>query len=635
MGERPFTYCVLNQQGAPRYFTPRSTGGEDPGHLSGIKPVNLIVGPNNSGKSHLLRMLCKTIESRGGYGAGYPHLAALRQRPESNAVRSFVGTFPSVDRLRAELGDESIAEGEAFFSVHRLSQLTDEIRASPERWPGGWEGDWHTLLERLQKALPKGHREEWVRPDRKTFVPIYLSSFRTTRLPPFEQPPIRAQPQGATIAEKLGLLHGRLDTVGNDERSSFRARLETGELIAEQIRAHRLGDRTKREQLARFENFLGKQYFEGLSVDLIPRDDAASELHVRIGGEKERPFHQLGEGLQHILVMTWPMFMEQERDLVLVVEEPELCLHPGLQRRVLQSFTEAPLGASGSRTVFLATHSNHLIDAALEMLPDDVAVFQVRKRAPKGIAPGVDYDPQFEVRTTGRDDPEVLRALGVRPSSVLLANATIWVEGISDRLFLRRWLELHFAKTGTGFTEDIHFAFVEYGGGNRVHYDFWPATAAESSEGIRVDRISGDWFLVADGDGITESTAGEKADKVRELRAQEAAGKPVFVTKSREIENLVAAPILKKWMRKRWKVSGQGEPAFTQEDFSEACLGSFLQGLDWGDAGAIATESGTIREKARFAREINELTPDFESLSQEAKGLVERLGAFIEASNPR
>lgn len=628
--ERPFTYCVL-QQPAPRYFTPRSTDGRDPAHLSGIKQVNLIVGPNNSGKSHLLRMLCKTIESRAGYGSGYPHLAALRNQPEAQEIREFTGAFPSADRVRAELSSESLAEGEAFFAVQHLSRLTQELREAPARW----QEDWDALLGRLIKKLPTNYHAEWQRPTGKTFVPLYLSSVRTTRLPPFfEVPPKRQQPQAARIAKELGLLFGPVSVRGDDERRASQPQLVTGELIADEIRAHRLGDRGKRAHLQKFEDFLGRHYFDGQSVDLIPRDDAGSELHVRIGGEKERPFHQLGDGLQHILVMTWPMFMEQDRDLVLAIEEPELCLHPGLQRKVLQSFLDAPTGKSGSRTVFLATHSNHLIDAALETMPDDVALFEVRKRAPKGHDGGADYDPEFVVRPAGRDDPELLRTLGVRPSSVFLANATIWVEGISDRLFLRRWLELYFEKVSRRFTEDVHFAFVEYAGGNRVHYEFWPE-AAEIGEKIKVERISREWFLVADGDGVGESTTGKKAEKIRELRAAEAAGKPVFVTKSREIENLVAAPVLKAWMRERWKRPGDGEPGFTQADYAEEYLGAFLKNLGWGEPPETAAESGTTRNKAEFARQINALTATYDDLSAEAQGLVERLAKFIEDANQR
>ena len=34
-------------------------------------------------------------------------------------------------------------------------------------------------------------------------------------------------------------------------------------------------------------------------------------------------------------------------------------------------------------------------------------------------------------------------SLGVRNSSVFLANSTIWIEGITDRLYLKKYMEVY------------------------------------------------------------------------------------------------------------------------------------------------------------------------------------------------
>ncbi len=38
-------------------------------------------------------------------------------------------------------------------------------------------------------------------------------------------------------------------------------------------------------------------------------------------------------------------------------------------------------------------------------------------------------------------DRDLLASLGVKPSSVYLANCTIWVEGITDRLYITKYME--------------------------------------------------------------------------------------------------------------------------------------------------------------------------------------------------
>ena len=50
---------------------------------------------------------------------------------------------------------------------------------------------------------------------------------------------------------------------------------------------------------------------------------------------------------------------------------------------------------------------------------------------------GGDQDEvNYEVKLATSPDANILRELGVRNSSVFLTNATIWVEGITDRMYM-------------------------------------------------------------------------------------------------------------------------------------------------------------------------------------------------------
>jgi hypothetical protein len=94
--------------------------------------------------------------------------------------------------------------------------------------------------------------------------------------------------------------------------------------------------------------------------------------------------------------------------------------------------------------------------------------------------------------------------LGVRPSATYLANATIWVEGVSDCAYLRAYMEafVYYLKVrGNGwgqslaqrldqYKEDRHYAFVEYSGANLTHFSFKEEDYEASQAEVSLDRIT-------------------------------------------------------------------------------------------------------------------------------------------------
>ena len=79
-------------------------------------------------------------------------------------------------------------------------------------------------------------------------------------------------------------------------------------------------------------------------------------------------------------------------------------------------------------------------------------------------------------------DRTILKTLGVSPSSVFLANCTIWIEGITDRLYFVQYLKKYLEELKTTdedkwkdylrFIDGYHYAFVDYQGSNLEHWDF-------------------------------------------------------------------------------------------------------------------------------------------------------------------
>jgi hypothetical protein len=140
------------------------------------------------------------------------------------------------------------------------------------------------------------------------------------------------------------------------------------------VREHLLGSHEKRAAIARFEFFLGQNFYDKQQVTIIPREDKKI-LYVKIGKEEERPIHDLGDGVQAIIALTFPLFMWSRSGAsapLVFFEEPELYMHPGMQRLFLQTLC----GFKGFQ-FFLTTHSNHLLDITLDI--DNVSLFSFSK----------------------------------------------------------------------------------------------------------------------------------------------------------------------------------------------------------------------------------------------------------------
>ncbi|WP_165760255.1 ATP-dependent nuclease, partial [Niastella populi] len=166
-------------------------------------------------------------------------------------------------------------------------------------------------------------------------------------------------------------------------------------------------------------------------------------VNVKIG-EHEEPIYNLGDGIQSIIILTYPLFFNQDKNLKVFIEEPELHLHPGYQRILFETFLRPEFKHF---EYFITTHSNHFLDLTLEKNSISVYAFeQIKNNTEK---------PDFSIINVENSDTSVLSLLGVNNSSVFLTNCTIWVEGITDRIYIRKYLQIVQEGKGEKFYEDI------------------------------------------------------------------------------------------------------------------------------------------------------------------------------------
>jgi predicted ATP-dependent endonuclease of OLD family len=305
--------------------------------------------------------------------------------------------------------------------------------------------------------------------------------------------------------------------------------------------------------------------------------------------------------------------MNEGNKLLVFCEEPEMYLHPGLQRVLLNAFQRFP-----ENQYFLTTHSNHFLDLTLDYA--ETSVFTFRKELE---GDGEERNAKIIIENISNEDTRSLQLLGVQNSSVFLSNCTIWVEGITDRMYFRKYLELYQKEPGVKtYKEDLHYSFVEYSGGNVTHWSFL------DEEGPVVERLCGRLFLIADGD----NASGAKADRYKTLA--EKLKDRFYVTKCKEVENLLTPEVLKEVLK------GYGEKKFkdfTQAQYSTKPLGTFIEQkiIDGVQERRGAYADGpTITDKDGFCTRAVSAMNKFSDVSDEAEEITKRLHAFIAVHNP-
>jgi hypothetical protein len=203
------------------------------------------------------------------------------------------------------------------------------------------------------------------------------------------------------------------------------------------------------------------------------------------------------------------------------LEELENNLHPALQRNLftyLENFA-----TQNNCHIFLTTHSNVAID--IFGSSEHAQILHVT-RGGDGVI-GNTYSGE----ATGHG---VLDDLGVRASDLLQANGLIWVEGPSDRVFLKKWIDIW---SKGELSEGRHYQFVFYGGSVLANIDA-SLPEAETREAIKAFKINRNFAFVCDSDrkhanGSLKPRVATLINEVADTRAL------VWVTRCKEIENYI------------------------------------------------------------------------------------------------
>lgn len=185
------------------------------------------------------------------------------------------------------------------------------------------------------------------------------------------------------------------------------------------------------------------------------------EVFLQERGLQRVPLSKMGSGLKTIVLVLLNLLVipriKEYKNLQITYgfEELENNLHPALQRRLFEFLYRYAI--DNNVTMYITTHSHIAINAFFDK--EEASIFHVIKN--NGYA-------EVKCIETYIDKSEILNDLDVKASDILQSNGIVWVEGPSDRIYVKRWLELF---TPNEYEEGKHYQFLYYGGGMRWKCD--------------------------------------------------------------------------------------------------------------------------------------------------------------------
>ncbi len=469
--------------------------------FNGIRPINLIIGRNNTGKSQLLdlvRVMCAGLRTDVPFQflcSGKLEESDLRQVFQENVT----------DHGHDLYGNHWRDHGSYFIDA----EITWELMKSPEPTSEKLGND------RLNKRFTKSHLNLIKRVlfgaktglEGRNFSRLYADRDIQAELPS-QSLGLDPSGQGATNIIKRHLVSSNASLPRERIQNELREALnyifgEDGNFSELQVQEH--------ESSGKWEIYLGEE-----KKGLIALSSSGSGLKTVI--------------LVLLNLLVLPKIKgASPSQFVFAFEELENNLHPALLRRLLRYIEKFVI--ENDSTVFLTTHSNIALD--LFGTSDNAQIIHVTHDGSTARTSTV--DAHFQMLN-------VVSELGAKPSDILQANGIIWVEGPSDAIYLNKWIEI--ASDGK-LKQGRDYLCAFYGGALLARIQFSDPEKAED-ELINLLLANPQIIVLCDSD---KKSAGQKLkSRVRRIRdeVEKVPTGLTWVTYPKEIENYLSGSILEK-----------------------------------------------------------------------------------------
>ena len=305
--------------------------------------------------------------------------------------------------------------------------------------------------------------------------------------------------------------------------------------------------------------------------------------------------NEMGSGVKTIIFVLLLLLLQKDfaADTVFVFEELENNLHPEIQRRLFEYIYDYSI--TNKAHIFITSHSNVPINCYYGR--DNTSIYHVYKDS--------DGSSNVEKVESYNNKINIIDDLGFKASDLFQTNGIIWVEGPSDRIYIKKWLAVLFPD----LEENIDFTFLYYGGKNLAHYT---ASEEEEKELINVLLTNRNGYIVMDHDENSEE------DPIRQTKQRirdefSAKNMGVWVTKGKEIENYLTAKDL--------------NAAFNTKSLKQ--VGTYEKFQDYIND----TEPNFVSKKVSFAKKIAFTEESLNYLDLEVK--ITEMAKFIKKWNSK
>jgi hypothetical protein len=511
-----------------------------------IRPINIMIGKNNSGKSQMLDLvetLCASNTAKRGW------------RCEVHAVfdeASLQRAFPANTSGGALGGNHWQQHGCLFvgknvrFTLNEKGQIDefDVDNAVLAQQPGR-RGAVEPMIREARVNGLRQAASTWTHPlGGRTF--IRLAAERN----------IRPEPAVPEL---------RLTADGSGATNIIRRYLNSASLDRSLVKESLLGALNQVfGSDGTFTEIETKEYDDGPT-------EVVGKWEIYLGEEKKGliPLSSSGSGLKTIILvllslLVLPEIMNQQKSAcVFGLEELENNLHPGLLRRLLR-FVES-YAAQEKAVFFLTTHSSVALD--LFGISSNAQLIHVSHDGVSAAA-----------RRVGAhlDRLGVISELGAKPSDLLQANGVIWVEGPSDRIYISHWIELF---SNEKFREGRDYQCAFYGGSLLAQMQIATEESAVR-ELVNLFMLNRNIAVICDGDRTAETGEGAKL-KGRVARIQAEVEKiplaHIWITAGKEIENYLPGNVIGKAFEKPNVRSPNQYERFFASESKEAKTSSYIE----------------------------------------------------------